>query len=90
MTDANILTVRSVAELVEQLAKMPLKNGHMRFFRGHADFKQYKIRPSIYRNRSLISNESSLIQEAIVRCPADFPDSCTFFEKLVRLQLVFP
>jgi len=58
----------------------------MRFFRGHADFERYKIRPSIYRHRSLISNEGSLIRESIIRCPEDLPDSCTFFEKLVRLQ----
>lgn len=31
-------------------------------------------------------NENGLIQEAIIRCPADFSDSSTFFERLVRLQ----
>ena len=80
------LRVTSVAEFVEELAKLRLRQDFIRFFRGHGDFKRYKVRPSIYRHRSLISNESSLIQEAIIRCPADLPDSCTFFEKLVRLQ----
>ena len=86
MDDPNCIRVTSVAEFVRELAKLRLRNGHIRFFRGHADFKRYRIRPSIYRHRSLISNESSMIQEAIVRCPGDFPDSCTFFEKLVKLQ----
>jgi hypothetical protein len=78
--------VTSVAQFVEELTKVKLQEGYIRFFRGHADSKRYKIRPAIYRPPLLISNENSLIQEAIIRCPADFPDSCTFFEKLVRLQ----
>lgn len=86
MDDANCVRVTSVAEFVTELATFRLREGHTRFFQGHADFKRYRMRPFIYRHRALISNESSLIQEAIVRCPADFPDSCTFFENLVRLQ----
>src|SRR6266571_5181284 len=80
------IRVTSVAQFVEELTKVRLRDGCIRFFRGHADFQRYKIRPTIYRHRSLISNESSLIQEAIIRCPGDFPDSSTFFERLVRLQ----
>jgi len=86
MDDPNFIRVTSVAEFVKELAALRLRDDCMRFFRGHADFRRYRIRPSIYRHRSLLSNESSLIQEAIIRCPADFPDSCTFFEKLVKLQ----
>ncbi len=78
--------ITSVAEFVKELTKVRLRDGCSRFFRGHADFKHYKIRPSIYRHRRLTSNENNLIREAIIRCPADFPDSCTFFERLVRLQ----
>jgi hypothetical protein len=34
----------------------------------------------------VLENESSSIQEATIRSPSDFPESCTFFEKLVKLQ----
>ena len=78
--------VTNVAQFIKELSRLRLREGSTRFFRGHPDCKRHKLRPSIYRHRSLISNESSLIQEAIIRCPADFPDSCTFFEKLVKLQ----
>jgi hypothetical protein len=78
--------VTNVAEFIEELTTLRLREGSMRFFRGHADFRKYKIRPTVYRHRRFIANESNLINEAVIRCPADFPDSCTFFEKLVRLQ----
>lgn len=78
--------VNTVAEFVEELTKVKLRPERIRFFRGHADFEHYKIRPSIYRHRRLISNENDLIRDAIIRCPEDLPDSCTFFERLVRLQ----
>lgn len=78
--------VTNVAQFLTELTRVRLLDGCIRFFRGHADFVRYKMRPSIYRHRSLVSNESSLIQEAILRCPADFPDTSTFFERLVRLQ----
>lgn len=86
MNDANCIRITSVAEFVKELAALRIRKDHTRFFRGHADFKRYRIRPSVYRYRSLISKESNLIRESIIRCPADFPDSCTFFETLVKLQ----
>lgn len=79
------ITIKNVAQLAEELAKLRLRDGRIRFFRGHADFARYKIRPGIYRHRRLIANESNLIDEAIIRCPADFTNS-TFFERLVKLQ----
>ena len=78
--------VHSVAEFIVELAKHKPRNGCTRFFRGHADYVKYLIRPGIYRSLNLIRNESNLISEAIVRCPADFPESSSFFERLVKLQ----
>jgi hypothetical protein len=83
---SNSIRITSVAEFLQQLTTLKLSENCLRFFRGHSDFKRYQIRPSIYRHTRLIANESNLIEEAIIRCPADFPDSCTWFEKLVRLQ----
>lgn len=84
--EAHCKRVSSVAEFIGELAKLPINEDCERFFRGHADFRGYRIRPRIYRQRFLIANETNLIQEAIIRCPADFPESHNFFEKLVRLQ----
>ena len=78
--------VESVAEFVAEISKLKLKTGRIRFFRGHADYKKYELKPSIYRAPYLIANEERMIEEAIIRCPADFPESLSFFERLVRLQ----
>ena len=80
------ILINNVAEFAGELTKLKLQKGRVRFFRGHADFMRYQVRPSIYRYRRLIRNENNLINEAIIRCPEDIPDSLTFFEKLVRLQ----
>jgi hypothetical protein len=80
------IRVTDVGQFLGALTKLSLHKGCIRFFRGHADFEKYRLRPSIYRYRRLISHENDLISEAIIRCPADIPDSFTFFEKLVKLQ----
>lgn len=80
------ITVTSIAEFAKALADLPLKTGRTRFFRGHSDYKKYKLEPSIFRKSYLIENEESLIQEAKIRCPADFPSSISLIEALVRLQ----
>lgn len=78
--------IHNVAEFITELARHRLRKNCVRFFRGHADYEKYRIRPGIYRSFNLIRNESNLINEAVVRCPADFADSSTFFERLVKLQ----
>ena len=78
--------IKNVAEFVSAIGKFPLKSGHIRFFRGHANYSKYRLRPRIYRHSYFIKNEESIIKEAILRCPADFPFSASFFEHLVKLQ----
>lgn len=77
--------IRTVAEFADALSKIPLKKDCIRFFRGHTDSRGYKLRPSIYR-RSIIRYEESIVSEAVIRCPADFPKDLTFFEHLAKLQ----
>lgn len=61
---------------------------YLYFFRGHASLK-YQYKPSIYRNSSDtkgIEDENTLFKEAIRKCPAEFPDNMSTFEKLVKMQ----
>jgi hypothetical protein len=77
--------IKTVAEFADALSKLTLRKDCIRFFRGHADSSGYKLRPSIYR-KSLIRHEESIVSEAVIRCPADFPKDLSFFEHLVKLQ----
>lgn len=54
------------------------------FFRGHSDHT-YKAIPSIYRNNN-IQNESSFYHEAIRKCPKEFTEDMSTFDKLVKMQ----
>jgi hypothetical protein len=62
--------ISSVAEFIEKLSKFKQISGRVRFFRGHADYKRYDLKPSVYRKPRFILNEENMIQEAIIRCPA--------------------
>ncbi|MFQ2823540.1 FRG domain-containing protein [Aeromonas allosaccharophila] len=55
------------------------------FFRGHAD-KDFLLQPSIYRKSVWISNEDKIIREIIMRCPSEFSNMTSSFEKLVKMQ----
>jgi hypothetical protein len=78
--------IQTVAEFADVLSKISLKKDCIRFFRGHADLRLYKLRPSVYRKLSLRRHEENIIKESIMLCPADFPKDLSFFEHLVKLQ----
>jgi hypothetical protein len=80
------ISVTSVAEFAKALSDIPLAPGRTRFFRGHSDYKMYKLAPSVFRKKQLIENEEAIIQEAKIRCPSDLPSSLSFIDVLVRLQ----
>lgn len=80
------ITITSVSDFAKVLAEIPLSPGCTRFFRGHSDYKRYKLEPSVFRKPSLIENEEILIQEAKIRCPSELPSSLSLIEVLVRLQ----
>lgn len=54
-------------------------------FRGHAN-KNFEISPSIYRKPEWYSNEDKIVREILMRCPSDFYQMQTNFEKLVKMQ----
>ncbi|MBW8034178.1 MAG: FRG domain-containing protein [Planctomycetes bacterium] len=55
------------------------------FYRGHSNFS-YESLPSIFRNSGWIKNEDVLFQELILKCPGDFPNQESTFQKLVKMQ----
>lgn len=83
---SKIVTIKTVSEFVSALADIKSQDGKTRFFRGHADYKNYTAIPSVFRKACLIENEENLLQEATIRCPSDLPATLSAFEILVRLQ----
>ena len=78
-----INSVSDLSQILQTLGEP--EKGHTRFFRGHGD-EGWQMRPSIYRETSLIENEDKIIKDALTYCPDDFLPSDTLFEKLVKLQ----
>ncbi|GFZ77811.1 hypothetical protein GCM10011531_04070 [Aquaticitalea lipolytica] len=79
------MAINSISDFVRELQKIPRLRESELFFRGHSDF-EYKLEPSIYRNKRLISNESKLFKEFILRTPTDFLNEKSALEKLVKMQ----
>lgn len=65
--------------------KIPAPRKTELFFRGHSDI-DYELKPGIYRNTNLISNEHILFKEFILRTPTDFLNEKSALEKLVKMQ----
>lgn len=61
---------------------------HKRFYRGHNSIA-YKLLPSIYRpmpNQKGVEYEKEMFYEAVRRCPEDFPETMSTFDKLIKMQ----
>ena len=81
MKEAKLGSVRTLVGLLPEL----FDNDHIVFFRGHGR-KNYKLEPSIYRNKNWFSNEDKIIKEILMRCPNEFSQMKSNFEKLVKMQ----
>lgn len=81
MKEAKLGSLRTLVGLLPEL----FDNDHVVFFRGHAN-KSYKLEPSIYRNERWYSNEDKIIREILMRCPNEFSQMKSSFEKLVKMQ----
>lgn len=79
------MAINNIADFVRELQKIPRLRDSELFFRGHSDF-EYKLEPSIYRNKRLITNEHNLYKEFILRTPTDFLNENSALEKLVKMQ----
>lgn len=79
------MAIKNIADFVRELQKIPRLRDSELFFRGHSDF-EYKLEPSIYRNKRLIINEHNLYKEFILRTPTDFLNENSALEKLVKMQ----
>lgn len=55
------------------------------FFRGHAS-TAFNFKPSIYRDTKGVGSEDINFKEAVRKCPTEFPDHMSTFEKLVKMQ----
>ncbi len=77
--------VGSVRTLLGELESLTKDSDHEYYFRGHPS-KNYKLIPSIYRNKGWINNEHKMFRELVLRCPDDFHELETTFQKLVKMQ----
>lgn len=80
--------IGSITTFIARLEDLKLDkpSNDVYFFRGHPDYIKYKLKPSIYRELEWIRNEHRMFREIIMKCPDDFTNTKTAFEKLVKMQ----
>ncbi|MBW2942147.1 FRG domain-containing protein [Zhongshania aquimaris] len=80
--------IGSIKTFIERLEKLELDtpSDSVYYFRGHSDYEGFKLTPSIYRETEWINNEHRMYREIIMKCPNDFSQIKTAFEKLVKMQ----
>ncbi len=80
--------IGSIKTFIERLEKLELDkpSDAVFYFRGHSDHESFKLIPSIYREKEWIENEHRMFREIIMKCPSDFSQIKTAFEKLVKMQ----
>lgn len=79
------MPIESIADFINELQKIPRRKDSELYFRGHSSF-DYKLEPSIYRNKKLLNNEHNIFKEFILRTPSDFLNEKSALEKLVKMQ----
>lgn len=79
------MPIESIADFINELQKIPRRKDTELYFRGHSSF-DYKLEPSIYRNKKLLNNEHNIFKEFILRTPSDFLNEKSALEKLVKMQ----
>ncbi|HML72293.1 MAG TPA: FRG domain-containing protein [Macellibacteroides fermentans] len=79
------MKIGSIAQFLNELRNIPKPRNSEIYFRGHSDC-EYKLTPSIYRNKKFIFNEHNLFKEFILRTPNDFMNDKSALEKLVKMQ----
>lgn len=65
----NLIKIGSLKRYIEELEKLSSKDKI--FYRGHTNVN-YKILPSLFRNRKWIENEYDMYHEVLVRCSDSF------------------
>ena len=80
--------IGSITTFIARLASLGLDkpSEDVFYFRGHSDHEKYKLEPSIYREPEWVENEHRMFREIIMKCPDDFRNTRTTFERLVKMQ----
>lgn len=76
---------RISSELESACHTISEKSEYTFFYRGQAK-SSWSILPSLFREDRLYRDEDKIINTVFSRCPTDFSDDKTQFEKLVRMQ----
>lgn len=79
------MALGSIANFIREINKNELPPNHIRFFRGQESIN-WELLPSLYRNRKFVDNEIQIYHEIISKCPDDFNNCHSDFEKMVKMQ----
>ena len=74
-------SIESIADLIEVTQSLRSSEGHF-FYRGQPNHL-WSLTPSLFRNKSLVEHESTMLREFIRRRPHDFTETTSALEQIV-------
>lgn len=81
------MEINNISEFTKELTKLSADKNYQLYFRGHSDYKKYKLTPTLYReNDPYYDFEDKLFRATIVNCPDDFVNCKNTLEILVKMQ----
>jgi len=79
-------SITSVEGFFRKVSKLETKEFEVLFYRGHSNRREFKLRPSLYRDSGWRKREHFLVNDLLSSNPSDFRDDKSMFERLVRMQ----
>lgn len=79
------VAITNISDFISALDNFEKEQGVLYFYRGHSK-RDYKLLPSIYRNKELVLNEHTMFKEIQLKCPNDFLGVENTFQSLVKMQ----
>lgn len=81
----NEIVVNSVAEFIDQLAQIDIKEGTETFYRGHANI-EWKLLPSLLRTSNGADKEHLIFRNMVSHEPQSFSECRSTLDHLVHMQ----
>lgn len=79
-------SITSVEGFIRKVSKLEKKEYEVLFYRGHSNRREFKLKPSLYRDSGWRRREHFLVNDLLSANPSDFRDDRSMFERLVRMQ----
>ena len=79
-------TITSLTGYIGKISEVQPAQDELLLYRGHSNKPDFKLLPSVLRDRKFVEAEHAILRELVASHPAEFATDTTTLEQLVRVQ----